>query len=394
MTYGAVYTGMYADSGMSTSTASDYYNPTAGHCCYYYHGTSGPDHAVDIVGWDDDYDPANLNAGRPPADQIPASDLPGKGAFLVRNSWGTGWGDGGYFWVYYGDVQIGKGMAVFTGESKDDYSQNLGYDKLGFTDKYGFVDQYGDPSETGWMAAALTPKGDSPAEAASFYAQAPNTAYDIYLGSDLNDSTTWAQLATGAIPVPGYHTIPFATQPIEPAGVRFYVIVKLTTPGCDYPIPLEDAIPGYSSKATSAAGESYVSSDGSSGSWTDIGAGGAATGADVCLNVFTGTPTADLIAPVTKALAAVRVIRGRYATLRYRVNDSTVNDSEKVTIRIRNRSGRVVKTLSLGWRAPNVSLSTRYRCRLARGGYHFSVYATDRWGNVQTSVGRAALTVK
>jgi C1A family cysteine protease len=376
-TYGAVYTGIYADNGMSYSTTSNYYDATAH--SYYYYGSAGPDHAVDIVGWDDDYDPANFSSE--PSD---------KGAFIVRNSWGSDWGDGGYFYVSYDDMQIGKGMAVFTGEPTSNYAQNLGYDRLGFTDKYG----YG--SETAWMAAAFTLKGDSPLEAASFYAQSPNTSYDIYEGASRDDQSTWVHVASsdiaGSIAVPGYHTVPFdITQPAASAGDRFYVIVRLTTPGNGWPIPLEDAQAGYSSKATAAAGESYASADGSADSWTDLGAEDAA---DVCLNVFAGTATPDTVKPVAKALAAVKVRRGRYATLRYRVNDSTPNDREKVTVKIRNRAGHVVKSFALGWRAPNIALSVRYRCLLARGLYHYYVYATDRWGNPQRSIGRTSLTVK
>lgn len=41
-------------------------------------------HAVNIVGWDDD-----------------------KGAWLIRNSWGTNWGENGYMWLKYGHNQVG-----------------------------------------------------------------------------------------------------------------------------------------------------------------------------------------------------------------------------------------------------------------------------------------------
>ncbi|HUK76716.1 MAG TPA: lectin like domain-containing protein, partial [Thermoleophilia bacterium] len=386
-TYGAVYSGIYADSGMSSSSTSAYYDPATS--SYYYDGSSAADHAVDIVGWDDDYDPANLNAGRPVADQIPADQLPGKGAFLVRNSWGSSWGDGGYFWVFYDDVQIGRGMAVFTGEPTTDYAQNFGYDRLGFTDQWG----YG--SDTGWMAAAFTPKGDSPLEAASFYAQTPDTAYDVYVASSLNDQSTWTLEATGTEVVPGYHTVSFAAQPVAKAGVRFYVIVRLTTPGYDYPIAVEDAEAGYSSQATTAPGRSFSSAHGSPGTWTDLATdAGPYPPADVCLKAFAGAAIADPIRPVTRALAAVTVVRGRSATLRYRVSDATSHDVESVTIRIRNHAGKTVKTIAAGTHAPGVSLSQRYRCRLARGSYRFYVYATDRWGNTQSSVGHATLTVK
>jgi hypothetical protein len=53
-----------------------------------------------------------------------------------------------------------------------------------------------------------------------------------------------------------------------------------------------------------------------------------------------------------------------------------------------------VKTIAVGAKAPNVSLSYHYRCMLARGAYRFYVYATDRWGNTQTRVGQASLTVR
>jgi C1A family cysteine protease len=371
--YGAVYASIYADSGMSSSSTSPYFN--AANDSYYYDGSATADHAIDIVGWNDDYSRTNFSTE--PTDN---------GAFIVRNSWGSDWGKhGGYFYVSYDDVVIGHGMAVFQGEPTTDYAQNFGYDKLGFTDAYG----YG--SDTAWMAADFVPRGDSFLGAASFYAQSPNTAYDIYLASSLDDHSTWSEMAAGTVAAAGYQTIPFATQPKAAAGVRFYMIVELTSPTTTRPIAVEDVQKGYSSKATAAADESYISADGSSGSWIDLGAHYAA---DVCLRVFAGEPTPDAIAPVTKALAAVKVTRNRYANLRYRVSDATANDKEKVTIKIRNRTGHVVKTFALGWRAPNVAQLVRYRCTLARGTYHYYVYATDFWGNPQTSVGHAALTVK
>ena len=374
--YGAVYTAMYADEGMSYDTTSAYFNKSTS--AYYYNGSSQPDHAIDIVGWDDSYSATNFSTD-------PGMD----GAFICRNSWSSAWGDGGYFYVSYADVLVGTSLAVFTGEPTTDYAQNLSHDPLGFTDSYGFG------TDTAWMAAGYTVKGDSALEAAGLYALSPSTTYTLFVGTSLTDQATWTAVGSGTLDAAGYHTVTFSTPYDAVAGLKFYVIAEVTAPTTTYPIALEDAYPGYSSKATTAAGQSYVSADGSAGSWTDIGLASGSWRADVCLKVFAGAATPDPCKPVTRALAAASVYRGHTVNLRYRVSDATGKyDTEKVVIRIRTKAGKLVKTITVGAKQPNASLTYRYLCKLARGSYRWYVYATDRWGNTQSSIGRAALTVK
>ncbi len=57
-------------------------------------------HAVDAVGYDDNVKIVNTNPKGPTT----------VGAILIRNSWGTGWGDAGYGWLPYEYVL--KGLAV------------------------------------------------------------------------------------------------------------------------------------------------------------------------------------------------------------------------------------------------------------------------------------------
>lgn len=54
-------------------------------------------HAIEIVGWDDSYSAENFLA-----DHRPSSS----GAWLCKNSWGSGWGLDGYFWISYEDLYL------------------------------------------------------------------------------------------------------------------------------------------------------------------------------------------------------------------------------------------------------------------------------------------------
>ena len=113
MAYGALYTTMdFYDS-------SSYYNPST-HA--YYKATTGVNHAVAIVGWNDNYAASNF-AGSPT----------GNGAWIVKNSFGTSWGDNGYFYVSYYDANIGKYNAAFTAQPTTNYNNIYQYDPLGAT---------------------------------------------------------------------------------------------------------------------------------------------------------------------------------------------------------------------------------------------------------------------
>ena len=57
-------------------------------------------HAIDAVGYDDNKKIKNTNAGA----------VETTGAFLIRNSWGTGWGEYGYGWLPY--EYVTRGLAV------------------------------------------------------------------------------------------------------------------------------------------------------------------------------------------------------------------------------------------------------------------------------------------
>lgn len=105
----------YGAVGVMYGHYSQYYNmDTAAYC------NSGTDvnHAVVLVGWDDTYN----------KDNFPEVSRPeNNGAFIAKNSWGSSWGDGGFFYLSYEDASICLPVA-YEMMAADTYQNNYQYD--------------------------------------------------------------------------------------------------------------------------------------------------------------------------------------------------------------------------------------------------------------------------
>ncbi len=236
------------------------YEPAAS--SFYYDGAESANHGIAIVGWDDAYSRTNF-----------ATQPSGDGAFIVRNSWGSAWGLGGYFYVSYEDAVLGEDNAVFTAEPLQNYSAAYQHDELGATASVGWP----------WMASRFVAgSSDQRLAAVAFYVPEPDTGYEVYYGTTLAGRQL---LTTGSIAVPGYRTIKLPEPQALSAGQAFFVIVKLVAPTTQFPVAIEYRYENYSSGASSAANESFASPDGNS--WTDMGAAGSPIRSNVCLKAFT-----------------------------------------------------------------------------------------------------------
>ncbi|HOT03412.1 MAG TPA: lectin like domain-containing protein [Methanolinea sp.] len=269
---GAVYSQIRWESG--------YYNKKL--ASYYYPGSSPANHAVVIVGWDDSYSRTRFSTAPP-----------GDGAFIVRNSWGEDWGEYGYCYVSYYDTCIGRPSAQFLSEDASNYDRVYQYDP------FGWVTSVGVGGDSAWFANVFTSTQKEELKAVSFYTPVPNAQYQVEIFNDVGTTPRGRSpslVQQGSISYAGYHTIPLLSSVPLQKGQKFSVIVKLTTPGFQYPIAVEYPYPGYSSRASARAGESWVSSDGTS--WTDLTT--VYANSNVCVKAFTdAAPSTPTYTPTT-----------------------------------------------------------------------------------------------
>lgn len=112
--YGAVATGMYLKK--------EYYNPDDAAYNYIsdknsHSGEMG--HAVTIVGWDDNFSRNNFNLWCRPKSN---------GAWIVKNSYGTEFGEGGYWYISYEDKSLAEIVAYDMAPASQTYDHNYQYD--------------------------------------------------------------------------------------------------------------------------------------------------------------------------------------------------------------------------------------------------------------------------
>ena len=243
--FGAVQSSMYADEGLLfTDASTNYFNATKD--CYYYNGSEHTNHDVLIVGWDDNYSADNF-AIKPPVD----------GAFLCQNSWGSEFGDGGYFYVSYADTRIIDFAMAY---SRID---PLGvYDHIYQHDDLGWIAQMGFEEYSSWGANVFTAKSDELLKAAGFYAVMPQTEYEIYVETwpDVYSFSERELVASGKLDYAGYYTIDFNHAVALAEGDKFAIILKLTTKEKGNQLAAETEENG--ARAIVLTGQSYISADG------------------------------------------------------------------------------------------------------------------------------------
>ena len=187
---GGVVADMYmAHDGNKTFPYTDvkYYNPETK--AYYFDGKDsdrtskyktveadgvkyGANHAITIVGWDDDFSKDNFTT-KPEID----------GAWIVRDAQSEAFGDKGYFYVSFKSISMGENPYVFTEVIEPQYGIYQ-HDELAFTgfrEGINFATDEKDVLFNRYKAVS-----DSKIEKIGFYTTKKNAEYEVYLIPDFN----------------------------------------------------------------------------------------------------------------------------------------------------------------------------------------------------------------
>ena len=213
---------------------------------YYYSGNRPCNHAVLLVGWDDNK-------------ETPV----GTGAWIIKNQWDTTWADKGYFYIAYEDDKTMTTVAYYPSRNNtDDIHKIYMYDQLGPVTKTGFN------NETCYGLTKFVANGNELVIKVGTFVAASNSIIDIDIYDDKNGdmlSNLTGSAKKQICKIPGFYTFDVAANVTD----DFYVKVKYYSPGESYPMPIEALIDSSYAIPIIENGVNWISNKGQI--WTPVG---------------------------------------------------------------------------------------------------------------------------
>ena len=271
-----------------------------------------PNHDVSIVGWDDNFPKEKFLT--PP---------PGDGAWIVKNSWGSGWGDNGYLYVSYYDQSllpytgaINTAATAIIFENTVPYNKNYQYDII-----WGGAFVPASNENISYMNVYEALDDDLIAAVGTYFNRSDvNYKVQIYVNDELRLTQE------GVSPFIGYHTIKLDEYiPIKKGDIFKAVMTS-------------DAMPGFNLRETRLHYDkniSFFSYDGQT--WIDC----YTEDAIACLKVYTVVDDTKII---NNKDISVDYNGGKYFSVKVVTADGhAVGAGAKVTFTI-NKNTKTVTT--------------------------------------------------
>ncbi len=300
MKYGSVSTSYYDDKAYISDNNM-----------YYYNGTEYSNHSVSIIGWDDNVDTSLFRNDITPSN---------KGAFIIKNSWGTSSRDNGYFYISYDDSRICTDLAVYSNVDFDIEDNIYYYDNLGYNLGYGYTN-----SNVSWGANVFKKNSDNYQLLKEItIGLNEKTDYLVYY-SDSADLNNRKLIYSGSTDSGGYYTVKL-DNPIL-VGDVFSIIVRYSGDS-PYSMGVQSAnVSGYEN-TMSGEGVCFISRDGEE--WHDL----SVSNAVISIKAYTDNLDYDF------DITDISYIDGKDT---YNVNLDTLNiDNSDYEISIINESGEDV----------------------------------------------------
>ena len=175
--HGAVAGSFNADDSYYSSTYNSYYYPTS----------TGTNHAIAIVGWDDSFSNSKFRSGTPE----------GNGAWLIRNSWGgSGYSWYSYFWMSYYDQSLYRDAYAYD-VKPGRYDHIYAYDNTPF---------YWYTSASDGLSQSFYVDGGESIQAIGYFTEESDLGLKFTVKAGSNSVTK--SFTTGA---PGFYLIPLST---------------------------------------------------------------------------------------------------------------------------------------------------------------------------------------
>ena len=246
--YGAATIDYYHDPTFFNEKTNAYYCPSG--------GGELSNHDVQIVGWNDNYSRNNFNIGnRPERD----------GAWLIKNSWGSDWGDHGFFWLSYESLHVAfNGYEVKKRESGT--NQPYTYNGIGAHKNY-----IGLGTSDFFTANVFEAKNNEALSKVSFYTAQPDLnvnvrVYKLEEGYRAPISGDLVYTASEYYHNIGYHTLDLKSKVNLAKDQLFSVVVEYTTKADVILLHAETNYKNNNTRFKSNKGESWFGFD---GNWLD-----------------------------------------------------------------------------------------------------------------------------